>query len=76
MAHPHRLVTLLISALTVAVLVPVSGVTAAAVASAPTAPILRVVGNHLESPAGTLLRMLGVDVSGTEDDCVLGGGIC
>ena len=75
MAHPHRLVALLISTFTVAMLVPVTGVTASAVASAPTAPTPRVVGNQLESPVGTPLRMLGVYAPGTAEDCVSGKGI-
>ena len=34
------------------------------------APVVHVSGNKLESASGTPLRLLGVDVSGTEDACI------
>jgi hypothetical protein len=36
-------------------------------------PLRRVVGNHLVNASGQSVRLLGVDVSGTEDSCVEGG---
>jgi endoglucanase len=38
-----------------------------------TVPTVRVSGNKLIDPAGNPVRLIGVDVSGTEDACVEGG---
>jgi endoglucanase len=38
------------------------------------APVVHVSGNTLENASGSPLRLLGVDVSGTEDACVLDDG--
>jgi hypothetical protein len=43
-------------------------------AAASTSPSVRVVGNHLVSSSGQSLRLLGVDRSGTEYQCITGPG--